>query len=260
MKQEPCAPLKRFQVDKLEARVYTSRELAGQAAAHDVAEYMRKTLSTRALVRIAFAAAPSQNEFLANLAKEPDIDWNRVCAFHVDEYEGISSDAPQSFRRFLKERLFDLVHPGVVNYIQGDTADPAAECERYSQLLAENPLDIACIGIGENGHLAFNDPHVADFSDHAKVKLVTLDERCRLQQVHDGCFPSLDLVPRTALTMTIPAILSAEQIFCIVPGPRKREAVRSALRGPIATSCPASILRTHAGCTVYLDCASAPEC
>jgi glucosamine-6-phosphate deaminase len=241
------------QYDRLAVEIYPTRLAAGQAAARAVAQSMRMHLTSHNRVAMVFAAAPSQNEFLAALAEEPDLDWKRVIAFHLDEYLGLPSDAAQNFGSFLRSRLFDLVKPGVVHYLDGNVPDSDAEARRYSKLLAANPLDIACLGIGENGHLAFNDPAVADFVDPERVKIVEIDEVSRLQQVHDGCFARLEDVPTRALTVTIPPLVGATVVSCVVPGPSKGIAVRDALCGPIATSCPASILRRHEHATLYLD-------
>jgi glucosamine-6-phosphate deaminase len=200
-----------------------------------------------------FASAPSQVEFLREFAAAPGIDWSSLTAFHMDEYLGVSADAEQSFGYFIRTHLFDKVPIGAAHYLDGVAADAAAECARYATLLGEGPIDIVCMGIGENGHIAFNDPPVADFDDPEVVKVVELDARCRLQQVHDGCFASLDEVPTHALTLTVPALMGAHVISCVVPAPSKAEAVRATLTGPIATACPASILRTHPRATLYLD-------
>ena len=252
-------PLRFLKVDTLSVEVHGRREEMGRAAALDVAVRMRELLRTQPLVRMVFAAAASQNEFLATLAGQDNVDWARVEAFHMDEYIGLPEGAPQSFARFLRERLFDLVCPGRVVYIDGRAADPEAEARRYATRLAERPIDIVCAGIGENGHMAFNDPHVADFSDPATVKIVTLDDVCRAQQVHDGAFDRLDLVPRTALTLTMPTLMSARALYCIVPGPSKTAAVHRTLRGPIAEECPATIMRRHARAILYLDATSAAD-
>lgn len=243
---------RRFSVENLAVKVYRDRSLMGANAGREVAAKLRDLLGRQKSVSAIFAAAPSQNETLAELCRASGIDWSRVVAFHMDEYLGLPGTAPQSFGRFLREAVFEKVQPGRVNYLDG-TADPEKECARYSALLRAQPVDIVCMGIGENGHLAFNDPPVADFKDPKTVKPVELDLPCRQQQVNDGCFPSLDRVPKTALSLTIPALLSARTVFCMVPGPRKVQAVMDALQGPIATSCPASILRTHADATLYLD-------
>lgn len=246
-----------FQVDKLRVEIYSSRLLLGLAAASDVGASMKDLLSTKAHVSMVFAAAPSQNEFLAALAAQQGIDWSHVVAFHMDEYIGLPATAVQRFGYFLAERLFDRVKPGVVHYLDGNASDLEKECQRYAQLLRQNPPDIVCLGIGENGHIAFNDPGVADFADPELVKVVELDERCRLQQVHDGCFPDIESVPKRAITMTIPALMSGKFLHCVVPGRMKAEAVKSTLHGPITPDCPASILRRHDHAILYLDVDSA---
>jgi len=218
--------LQKIKIDQLAVEIYASRGDLGSAAAQAVAERMRILLNQQDQVRMVFAAAPSQNEFLAELGTLPGLDWQRVTALHMDEYVGLGADAPQSFVRFLRDHLFDKVKPGVVHYLNGLATDLEAECQRYSGLINEAPIDIVCAGIGENGHLAFNDPPYADFDDPKTVKVVKLALRSREQQVHDGCFPRLDAVPTRALTLTIPALMAASHIHCIVPGPTKAEAVR----------------------------------
>ena len=225
----------------------------GAAAAYDVSVRMRQMAGDKHALRMVFAAAPSQNEFLQALRLTNDLDWQRVAAFHMDEYIGLPADAPQGFGFFLRERLLGRVPFGRVEYIDGNAQDVSAECERYAGLLAESPLDIVCAGIGENGHMAFNDPHVADFADPKLVKTVTLDDVCRLQQVHDGAFATLDDVPKMAMTMTMPALMSAAHVCCVVPASTKAEAVRNTLQGPIGEDCPATIMRRHADAVLYLD-------
>jgi len=247
-----AVPVKTEQAERLRVKVYASRREMGAAAAADVADRMRELLGRQPQVRIVFAAAPSQNEFLESLIAEPGVDWNRVAAFHMDEYIGLPAQAPQRFGRFLEERLFRHVRPGNVHLIDG-LGDPEAECRRYGELVRTAPIDIICLGIGENGHIAFNDPPVADFDDPVPMKPVELDEACRRQQVNDGCFPSLEEVPRRALTLTIPTMMSGKRLFCIVPGANKRDAVARTLHGPVSTDCPASILRRHPDCTLYTD-------
>ncbi|MGC9359581.1 MAG: glucosamine-6-phosphate deaminase [Anaerolineae bacterium] len=249
-------PVHAFKQDSLEVQVYPTREAMGQAAARDVAAHLREILSEQEQARVVFAAAPSQNEFLAALRKTADIPWQRIVAFHMDEYVGLPDDAPQRFGTFLRERIFDLPF-AQVNYLDGNAPDVEAECSRYAALLQKAPLDIVCAGIGENGHMAFNDPHVADFEDPAWVKPVTLDDVCRQQQVNDGAFERIEQVPKQALTMTMPALMSARHIACVVPGPTKAAAVASTLRGPIEESCPATIMRRHADAVLYLDAAAA---
>lgn len=238
--------------NKLDIRIYNTRREMGAAAAEKFAKELNKLLSTKDEVNVVFAAAPSQNEFLEALRYE-NLDWQRINAFHMDEYIGLAADAPQGFGNFLKERLFDKFNFKSVNYLNGNAEDIAAECARYTALLQQHPVDIVCMGIGENGHLAFNDPPVADFEDKHTVKVVILDEVCRQQQVNDGCFANLNQVPKQALTLTIPALLSAGYINCVVPGPTKANAVANTLNRPISTENPATILRNHPQAVLFLD-------
>lgn len=241
-----------MKVDKLQARVYTDKHALGRAAAKDVADRMRDLLSRKAISMI-FAAAQSQSEFLEALIAEKGIDWSRVTAFHMDEFIGLPGTAPQSFGRWLRDRLFDKVRPGQVEYLDGTARNVEQECSRYAALLQAAPPDITCLGIGENGHLAYNDPPFADFTDPKAVKQVEIDDASRRQQVNEGCFQALQDVPRIAITLTIPALLAAPWIYGMVPGPRKAEAVRRTLEGPIAPECPATILRRHDRAVLYLD-------
>lgn len=235
-----------------EVRIYESRKLMGEAAAKRLSIAIAAVLGQKDTVNVIFAAAPSQNEFLQALFYE-DISWQNVNAFHMDEYIDLDEDAPQRFGNFLKERIFDKFSFKTVYYLNGNAADIEAECDRYSRLLEDYPIDIVCMGIGENGHLAFNDPSVADFKDSKKVKVVELELACRQQQVNDGCFDHLDQVPARALTLTIPVLLSAEVINCVVPGNAKAQAVLNTFTMPIDTACPATVLRTHAGTILFLD-------
>lgn len=246
-----------FQKDCLDVRVYSDRAAMGAAAAQDGAALLRRLLAQQDTVRVIFAAAPSQNEFLEALCSAPDIDWGRVIAFHMDEYIALDAAAPQGFGNFLRARVFDRLPFGQVHYLNGNAQDIAAECSRYTALLQQAPIDIVFMGIGENGHIAFNDPPVADFADPAAVKVVELDQICRNQQVHDGCFASIDQVPTHALTLTVPTLASAKHHLCIVPAATKAQAVRDTLEGPVTTACPASILRTCQSAVLYLDCDSA---
>lgn len=250
--------MREFYVERQLIRVYRTRAEMGRAAGQDIAKTLRRRLRDQPGVRIVFAAAPSQDAMLATLAESPGIDWARVTALHMDEYVGLDEAAPQRFGNYLTERLFDRVRPGRVELISPN-GDPAAEVERYARLLAAAPIDIVCSGIGENGHIAFNDPGVADFADAKLVKVVALDERSRQQQVNDRCFPRLSDVPTHAVTVTIPALLSASWLFCVVPGASKSAAVRQALSGDVSTRCPASVLRRHPRSTLYLDADSAPS-
>ncbi|MBS1333705.1 MAG: glucosamine-6-phosphate deaminase [Clostridiales bacterium] len=251
------AIVKTEQVDKLNVKVYQTREEMGKAAAEEAAAAIRAAIAAKGEINMIFAAAPSQNEFLAHLIADKSIDFTKINAFHMDEYIGLPADAPQGFGNFLRERLFERVPFKTVNTIDSTAADPEAECRRYAALLQAHPCDIVCMGIGENGHIAFNDPHVADFGDKAAVKVVALDETCRQQQVNDGCFARLDDVPTHALTLTIPTLTAPEAVFCIVPAKTKANAVYAALRGGITEACPASILRRHANATLYCDADSA---
>jgi len=249
-------PMKTVTFDSLEVREYPDRPALGGAAAALVAEVIREACATRGEARVIFACAPSQNEFLAALVRHP-ITWNKVTIFHMDEYVGLRAEHPQSFRHFLRTHLLDHIgEPQAVHLIHAEN-DPIHEATRYGRLLAEKPIDITCLGIGENGHLAFNDPPVADFRDPQAVKVVELDDMCRQQQVNDGCFPSFDAVPTHALTLTIPTLIGARTISCVVPGDRKAAAVRDTLLGPLSTACPASILRRHENAVLHLDPASA---
>jgi len=248
--------MKTSKYDFLEVRQYSGRPALGSASAALVADAIRLACSTRGEARVIFACAPSQYEFLASLVRHP-IAWGKVTVFHMDEYIGLRGDHPQSFRHFLQTHLLDRVAaPYAVHLIQAEK-DPVHETTRYGQLLAEKPIDVVCLGIGENGHLAFNDPPVADFRDPKSIKIVELDNACRQQQVNDGCFPTFDSVPTHALTLTIPTLVGARTVSCVVPGERKAQAVRDTLLGPIGTACPASILRQHKDAVLHIDDASA---
>ena len=222
--------------------IYTKedRPALGLAAGKAIATALRDILAANGAATVAFAAAPSQNETLATLIAEPGIAWDRVTAYHLDEYAGAKPDAPHSFRRFLQEHVFHKVTPKVFHQLRGEAEDPKAECARYAALLPAGGFDIALLGIGENGHLAFNDPP-CDFQDPAPVRVVKLDEACRVQQVHDGAFATLQDVPTEAYTLTIPVLMAAHKIFVMVPGPTKAAAVAATLEGPITNECPASI-------------------
>lgn len=239
--------------DKLKIGVYSDRAEMGKAAATAVIERIISLQAIKSEINMVFAAAPSQNEFLDTLVKNEKIQWEKINAFHLDEYIGLNREASQGFGNFLRRKLFGKVGFKSVNYLNGSNNGESLECERYSDLLMNYPLDIACIGIGENGHLAFNDPPVADFKDKALVKVVELDEVCRKQQVNDGCFETLDMVPAHALTLTIPAIMSAKYIYCMVPGKSKASAVVHTLKDEISEACPATILRTHEAAELFLD-------
>lgn len=242
-----------FNVDQLQVKLFKNRQELGQDAAQAVASQIRALHQNQEFVNIIFASAPSQNEFLASLVQEIDIEWRRIRAFHMDEYVGLPADAPQSFGQYLKQQLFDKVGIQDVFYLNGNAVDQQQECLRYSTLLEQYTTDIVCMGIGENCHIAFNDPHVADFDDPALVKEVELDLTSRLQQVHDECFESLAQVPECALTLTIPALVRARHLFCMVPAAHKAEAINHTLVDAISEKYPATILRSHANATLFID-------
>ena len=241
----------------MKIKSFNSRDDMGACAAQDVADAVKELLHKQESVNIVFAAAPSQNEFLKYFSERDDIDFRKVNAFHMDEYVGLQDDAPQRFGAFLDRSIFQKVAFGSVHYIGSHNDNPEMMCKRYAALLQENPIDIVCMGIGENGHIAFNDPAEANFHDTDMVKIVQLDETCRRQQVNDGCFCELDEVPHNAITLTIPTLLQGKYHFCVVPGKRKAEAVRKSICEGIDEMCPASILRTCENIVFYLDSDSA---
>ena len=245
--------MKTMKKDLLQVKIYETRAEMGASAASEIKAAILSLLETKETINMIFAAAPSQNEVLASLANDKEIPWNRVNAFHMDEYIGLSPEAPQGFGNFLKAHIFGLADFKSVHYINPAATDAAAECERYAALLREYPTDIVVMGIGENGHVAFNDPPVADFADPKAVKPVALDEICRNQQVNDGCFAHIDDVPKTAITLTVPTLFAGKQLFCIVPAKTKANAVRATLMGEIGEACPATVLRRHTNAVLYLD-------
>ena len=204
--------------------------------------------------------APSQDDLFAALVREarqtPEV-WCHVELFHMDDYIGLTAAHPQSFRHYLRKHFLDHVAVGTVHLLGGEAPDPLAEARRYGALLQAAPIDVICLGFGENGHLAFNDPPVADFNDPVAVKIVEMDPVCRQQQVNDGCFPSIDAVPRHALTITLPVFAAAGLLCGVVPTHRKAAAVSAALTGPIGTACPATLLRRHPHALLFLDAAAA---
>jgi glucosamine-6-phosphate deaminase len=238
----------------MEVRVADTADELGAMAAREIAISLRRRLEQQSRLRMVFAAAPSQSAMLAALRQEPQIDWTRITAFHMDEYLGLPEDAPQRFGNWLEREFFHDVPVGEVHLMQpGD--DPARTCRTYAAKLKEAPIDVVLLGIGTNGHLAFNDPP-ADLQDPLTVKVVTLDATCREQQVFDGCFPTLEDVPREAMTLTVPALLAAKEIFGCVPGKHKSSAVRAMLEDTVSGLCPATALRTHPQCMMFLDRAS----
>jgi glucosamine-6-phosphate deaminase len=247
--------------DQLTTQVLSDRAQMGRAAAAYVAGRLKVTLSRQDRARVIFAAAASQAEFIDALGDADGIDWSRVVAFHLDEYVGLPLGDERSFGEWLERRIWSRVRPGRVEKLDGGAAaaDPDAECARYGVLIADGGLDLALIGVGENGHLAFNDPHVADFDDPLVVKPVEIDDTSRHQQVRDGAFPSFDAVPRLAMTVTMSTILASRAISAVVPGAQKAAALGRMLNGPIETACPASALRCHPDVAMFVDEAAISE-
>ncbi|MGQ7847505.1 glucosamine-6-phosphate deaminase [Granulosicoccus sp. 3-233] len=239
----------------MSVRTFPTREAMGEAAAEDVAKTIHQIMERKETVRMIFASAPSQLEMLTSLSTL-DIPWSRVEAFHMDEYIGLPVEAPQGFGNWLQNHFFNVVEVGKTHLL--DMNGSTDQTQYYARELESAPIDIVCLGIGVNGHIAFNDPPVADFNDPLDIKTVELEPACRQQQVDEGCFATLAEVPTHAVTLTIPRLLRAEHLFCIVPGAHKRTAVTATLHGPVSPDCPASILNTHANCTLYLDAESAP--
>lgn len=250
-------PVKEFTVDALAVRVYATDDDLAEDAARLAHRTLQRALTAQGEAAVILASAASQVKFLGALTSLPELDWSRITCFHMDEYLGLPADHPASFRRFMRERVESVVRPRAFHYLAGDALEPIKECERYTRLLRAQPIDLCCLGIGENGHVAFNDPPVAAFDDPLTVKIVALDEACRRQQVGEGAFPDLGAVPKYALTLTISALCAARRMVCVVPERRKARAVRDTLRGPIHTTCPASFLRTQSHCALFLDADSA---
>ena len=234
----------------------TTKRETSEAAAHAASTKLRKAITERGHASFIVATGASQFDFLDALTADKTIDWDNTTMFHLDEYIGIPETHPASFRKYLRERLVDIVRPGTVHFLNGEADEPQAECERLSRIISQHQIDVAFVGIGENGHLAFNDPP-ADFETDDPYILVELDEPCRLQQVGEGWFTGLDEVPTQAISMSIRQIMKAQTIICTVPDERKAEAVRNCLHGEITPLHPASILQTHPDCSVFLDTGSA---
>jgi glucosamine-6-phosphate deaminase len=238
-------------------RIFSSRAELGASSAEDAARIIREAVAERGRARIILATGNSQLDMIGALVKISGLPWTDVEVFHMDEYVGMPETHPSSFRFWIRTRVEERVHPGVVQFLAGDASDPEAEMQRYSDLLNAAPIDLAFVGFGENGHIAFNDPHVADFKDPKTVKRVLIDDASQRQQAGEGHFDRPESVPRDAFTITCPGLFRAGAWICCVPDLRKANAVRDALEGPISTACPASIVRTHPGAIVYLDTLSA---
>ncbi len=245
--------------DQLTVKIFDDLPSLARAATEDAARSVRDAIDTRGEANVMLATGNSQLVFLAELVQFTDIAWDRVRAFHMDEYVGLPASHPASFRRYMRERVASRLPVKEFHYLEGDAPDPQAEAYRYEELLRTYPLDLCCCGIGENGHLAFNDPPVADFDDPREVKIVPLEPASRHQQVGEGHFATIDDVPTHAITVTIPALLRAGSVLAIVPEARKAQPVHDALYGPISTACPSSILRQQPNATLYLDAESSAQ-
>jgi glucosamine-6-phosphate deaminase len=246
-----------FKVDDLDVRVFDDVQHMAQEAAADAATVLREAIAERGAANVMLATGNSQLVFLSELVTFTDVDWSRVTAFHMDEYVGLAPSHSASFQHYMRERVASILPLREFHYLTGDTGDAQAEAGRYADLLRAHPLDLCCCGIGENGHLAFNDPPVADFADPLDVRIVPLEPASRRQQVAEGHFATIEEVPAGAITVTIPALLRARRVLAIVPEARKATPVRDALQGPISTACPASYLRRQPHATLYLDADSA---
>ena len=245
--------VKNFTVDKLRVKQFSTRDEMGAAAAADAVPVIKDIIAKKGEINIIFAAAPSQNETLAHFLAAEGVDWTCINALHMDEYIGLAEGDPRTFGSYLYEHVFSHKPFKSINYVRGYAENIEAECERYTKLLRNMPVDVVFLGIGENGHIAFNDPWVAKFDDPVAIKAVELDNACRCQQVNDGCFPTLDDVPTHALTLTIPTLMSAAHLFCTVPAATKADAVKNTVYGPITEDVPATIMRTHPSVTLYCD-------
>ena len=249
--------IKKIKTEKLTTYVYDTRAEMGKAAGKAAAEAINAVIAEKGQANVIFAAAPSQNEALASLLAE-NVDFTKINAYHMDEYAGLGIEDEQSFAKYLYDHVFSLAPCASVNYIPAKL-DADEACAKYTELLEKFPPDVVCMGIGENGHIAFNDPPVADFNDKKLIKKVELDDICRMQQVHDGCFPTFDDVPKYALTLTVPALMSAKYLICTVPAITKADAVKAMLEGEYGEVCPATALRKHDGAKMFLDSDSASK-
>jgi glucosamine-6-phosphate deaminase len=253
------SPVRAFRLANAEVEIYATKLDVGRAAAWRAANVLRDAISQRGHARFVMATGNSQQDLIATLVHAQGVDWSAVELFHMDEYINLPETHPGCLKHWMNTRFVDLVHPGKVQYLDGNARDLDAECRRYEALLRTKPIDLCTLGIGENGHIAFNDPHVADFNDPRGVKKVDLDERCRRQQAGEGHFPDFESVPPTAVTATCPMLMSSLNLICCVPEGRKAEAVKNALEGPVSTQCPGSVLRNHPRANIYLDLDSASQ-
>lgn len=249
--------MKEFKVDKLNVYIEDTSQKMGEIASEKIAEEMRRVSKEKDTIRMMFAAAPSQNTTLSSLKKIKDLPWEKVVAFHMDEYIGITPDKPQPFRNYLFNQIFYEKPFKKINLIEADNPNSEEEALRYARLLDEEPMDIIVLGIGENGHIAFNDPPYSSFDYPFSTRIIELAEKSRVQQVNDGCFNSLENVPKKAITVTIPVFKKAKALFCVVPNKRKAEAVKKTLEEGISELCPASILRNIDNSSLFLDKESA---
>lgn len=252
-------PAKTLKADKLSVEVYHSDTDLGQAAANFTVKALEKILAEQEQANFLSGTGASQFKYYEALVKSEGVDWSKVTCFHLDEYLDMTMEHPASFRKFMQERFWDIVQPKAYHMLGGDAEDIGTEVARYEQLLRDHPIDLAVIGVGENGHIAFNDPPVADFNDPQLVKVVELEKACRKQQMGEGWFPTLENVPTKALSLTIPAMMGAKVLGVVVPDARKANAIHNALYGPVGTACPASVLRTHKKATLFLDGPSASK-
>ncbi|MBW1639713.1 glucosamine-6-phosphate deaminase [Microbacterium resistens] len=244
-----------FMAGKLAVEVHDTEREMGEAAARRAAAVIRDAVDARGAARVVIATGNSQYAFTDALRAQ-DVPWGAVTVFHMDEYVGIDEDHPASFQRWIRERIEDPLRPARVEYIGGQ-GDAEAEAARYEGLLRAEPLDLVCMGIGENGHLAFNEPHEARFDDPRWARVITLRPESRRQQVGEGHFPTIDDVPAQAISLTIPALLSARHVQVCAPEPRKADAVRATVTEPISPACPATILRETPHATLFVDASSA---
>ncbi|MEC4983261.1 MAG: glucosamine-6-phosphate deaminase [Oscillatoria sp. PMC 1068.18] len=250
-------PTKSLTIDALAVAIYKNPTKLAQAAAQTVQNYLQDVLSQKETATVIWATGSSQLKFLAALTALGGVNWNRVTCFHLDEYLGIKPTHPASFRSYLQEKVENVLQTGKFAYLEGNTKEPLRECDRYAKLIQAQPIDLCFLGVGENGHLAFNEPNLADLHDPDPVKLVKLAKATRQQQITTGYFPKLTAVPKYAFTLTIPTILSAQKIICLAPQKRKSSIIREMLTGKISSACPASFLRQHPHASLFLDTAAA---